>query len=483
MSARVDRRLPYPEFLGRDDADPGASPWTVHAVPMLPGFARTVPTDREMWIPVGDTEQERVVRAHELMHARVSPVETWGAWLERGFASEAALRAAEELRVNELCRRQGFDVRHALRDGSERYNGERIGFEQQWREGVLLAAAFAGTARATPFIAGVRKHNPEWAASFRELTKGLVARARSVRTSLLAATCSDPLAPSGFAYAEKWAVLLDLISQPTAVVRSSSTPVNGDAPLGTGNAPPPFDAAAIRRMVDRRGPGLRNPRLVPWVPLVVGRAVLDRHAPGRIGRDRSSSNRGRHPRRIDRALTDPQRRIFDMRTRGAGGVVLVDRSGSMRFEPHDIQAILDAAPGCTVAGYSAITKGDPDPNLWVVAEHGRVASRLPKTPGGNGCDGPALDWAIAQRQHPSAPIVWVCDGLVTGEGDLLSDALTLECIDKVRRHRIVIVPHVREAIAALKALQVGREPVRWTPPPFQALWTTIAGEELHLGSH
>lgn len=501
MAAVAARRDPYPDLLGRRDAPKGVtSPWAIHDVPMAPGFAKTSPVGREMFVPVGDTPQERVVRAHEMMHAKVSPAETWPEWLERGVASERALISAEEFRVNELCRRQGFDTKKSLLDGSEKFTGERIAQEGLWSEGVYMTAAFAGTARLRPFISGVRKHNPEWADAFRALDARLRALVKKITTSQLASTRSDGgLAPDGFGYTETWATLLDLLANPPTPDDDDGEGVDDErAGLGTdgpeadkvtasgkGKAKPrshptPFDADTIKRMTTPRRTGRGAGGVVPWVPLKVERASLDRLAPGGLGKKRRPADRGRHPRRIHRILTDPHKRIFDATKRGNGGVVLVDVSGSMTFTEADILRIVEAAPGAIVATYSATTKSDNRSNLWIVAEKGKMTSTIPHGNGGNGCDGPALEWAIKQRQRSSSPVVWVCDGVVTGEGDKLSDTLTLECIDKVLRNKVIMVPRVEEALAALDTLRKGGQPVRWVPDQFADTWKRITGKTLRF---
>lgn len=499
MAATI-RREPYPDLLGRRDAPEGAgTPWDIREVPMAPGQAKTAPVVRQMHVPVGDTPQERVVRAHEMMHAKVSPAATWPEWLERGIASEQGLISAEEFRVNELCRRQGFDTKTALLDGSEKFSGERIGEQGLWADGIYMTAAFAGTARLRPFISGVRKHNPEWADAFRALDARLRALAKKVMTHQLGSTGNaGGLAPDGFIYTEEWAVLLDLLANPpksedeegpgeeadkAGVGSDEEGKKSGRSKARSDRPDPEFTAEEIKRLTTPGRGGRRGSSgtgLVRWVPLRVARANLDRLSPGGLGKKRRPSDRGRHPRRIHRLLTDPQKRIFDSTKRGNGGVVLVDASGSMRFQDADILRIIEHAPGATVATYSANRASDMTTNLWVVAEKGKMASSVPTANGGNGCDGPALEWAVRQRQRSTTPVVWVCDGIVTGEQDQLGDNLTIECIKRVIQHRIYVVRDVASAVKALETLANGGQPERWVPPAFQATWQRVTGKTLRF---
>lgn len=104
-----------PELLVRMDEEHGR--WTVNNCPPERGIPCTNIVDREMLVPFDDDEVARCVRAHEVMHAKVSPGQHWPAWVKRGWASERALRVVEEARVNNLCRRAGIPVDKFLTDG------------------------------------------------------------------------------------------------------------------------------------------------------------------------------------------------------------------------------------------------------------------------------------------------------------------------------------------------------------------------------
>jgi hypothetical protein len=177
---------------------------------------------------------------------------------------------------------------------------------------------------------------------------------------------------------------------------------------------------------------------------------------GNLGRKRVATNIGRNPRRIGRMLTDPERRIFDRRAKGRGGVVLIDQSGSMRLETENLWEIIEEAPGCVIIGYSHRTGSEEIPNVWVMAERGKVVEKVPAGNGGNGVDGPAIRFAQAKRKQ-GEPFIWVCDGYVTdGKGDNNFANLTDECANLVIKHSIHQVNDVEGAIKALKQVKHGK---------------------------
>jgi hypothetical protein len=183
-----------------------------------------------------------------------------------------------------------------------------------------------------------------------------------------------------------------------------------------------------------------------------------------MGKKRVASNSGRHPRRLHRLMTDPHKRVFDRVIRGKGGVVVIDCSGSMRLDDKDVRTLTEASHGATVLAYTALgwrvdEGGMPtNPNAWILSERGRMAdlsNGLPFHGSANGVDLPALQWAVANRRHASAPIVWVCDGIVTGLYDESHPLLTKVCYEFVKRNRILLVPDVESAVDALRKLGQG----------------------------
>ena len=115
--------FPEPEILTREDTEHGR--WTVDACAAKRGVPHTIIPERVMKAPVDSSPMSRCIRALEMMHAKVSPAGEFQTWIDRGLASEDALKSVEEMRVNLLCQKAGFDMKNHLSDDGETYDGER----------------------------------------------------------------------------------------------------------------------------------------------------------------------------------------------------------------------------------------------------------------------------------------------------------------------------------------------------------------------
>lgn len=191
-----------------------------------------------------------------------------------------------------------------------------------------------------------------------------------------------------------------------------------------------------------------------WYPLYVSKPDLPLNHTGKLGRRDIASDEGVVIRDISRWITDPERKIFKRKTKSLGAVVVMDCSGSMSLRDTDLQQLMDNTSGATVLCYSTGSKVDEDnPNAWIVARKNRQVRRLPRFPGGNGCDAPALRYALTLRDSTKQPIVWVTDYGVTGLHDSSTQELIDECKGIVKRHGIIVMPDIHDAIQKLKQLQ------------------------------
>jgi hypothetical protein len=191
-----------------------------------------------------------------------------------------------------------------------------------------------------------------------------------------------------------------------------------------------------------------------WHPLYVSKPELPLNHTGKLGRRSIYTDSGASPKNISRWYTDPERRIFTRKTRALGAVVVMDCSGSMSLSENDLQQLMSNTAGATVLCYSTGNRADEDnPNAWIVARKNRQVRRLPDFPGGNGCDAPALRYALTLRENSKQPIVWVTDYGVTGKGDHQTQALIDECKALEKRNGIIVMPNIRQAILKLKQLQ------------------------------
>lgn len=136
------------------------------------------------------------------------------------------------------------------------------------------------------------------------------------------------------------------------------------------------------------------------------------------------------------------------------GTVLIDMSSSMSLDNATIEMLIDNLPHATIAGYRGSTRLG---KAWIVvlARNGRRVD-MADVPygGGNMCDGPALLWLSRQQR----PLVWVCDGYVTGTGDSYSTQLVEECAAIMRVAGIVQVARNDSGLGAYSCLQTTGAP-------------------------
>lgn len=481
-----------PELIGRRDTAHGN--WSVSECNPRRGEPMTNIVGREMKVPTHDTQLARVIRAHELMHAKVSPAESYPRWIERKIATDKAMTVVEELRVNLLCQKAGFDVKGNLTDGGETADGERVSATKDWHSAVHMAIATAGTASNKAFLNGVRRHNREWGTILTDISKRAVKEMeKAYKSGTLASTDVDKrtgLAPLGFTHTERIAEWVDRLAsvipeEPEESASETTTAGTGDgeeAPKrgrgrpkkenpagGHGNSRNGGEGSATGNPYKKITPdGYSGVNPPAWGELRIERCAMPKQTKGNIGKKRTASNVGRSPRRIHRLLTDPEKRIFDKVSRGAGGVVIIDGSGSMSFTHDQIRQIVENAPGATVAVYTENSLSEP--NMWIVADKGRMVSELPDKFGhGNGVDFPAIEWAVKNRQRSSSPIIWVTDGGVCPTHGGYSDQLAMQCIKYVMKNNIIILPYVSEAVEALGKMKNGVKATSQWPAQFR--WT------------
>ena len=131
-------------------------------------------------------------------------------------------------------------------------------------------------------------------------------------------------------------------------------------------------------------------------------------------------------------------KAWSVKLRRETGSILIDVSGSMHLKVSQIGRLLENAPLATVANYSS--DGHRTGELHILAQNGRYTSDPQHAGSGNGVDGPALDWLTRQP----APRVWICDGFVSGVGDVTHPTLAQECMTTCVRSNIMRVESVEE---------------------------------------
>lgn len=385
-------------------------------------------SDRILEVPLGAGEQARVVRAHELMHARVSP---HAHHLLRALdeVSPRALECAEELRVNTLLARVGFDL-SVLCDGSEKPGARRLASDGSWAEAVCFMLAVLGTGAEREYFSGIRLGDATWLAALRAVRKRVLAILDQSTGSLSSTCLNDDDLPSGYAGSTL------VIARVVTSVLSARVPTSAQ------------ELRTFRRSLEAGG---RRPPTGVFAPLVIDdalRRVHDvRRSDARRTRPATSGTVMRYPSRL---LTDEHRRAFSRRAFARGGIVVIDQSGSMDLDPERLHELVHSAPEALVIGYSHRpgNRGGA-PNCWILCDRKSVAASYPSGNVGNGVDGPVLWWALRQRRRGEI-VVWVTDGQVTDSHDHPDERLAGWCADFVRRHRIRLARDLTEATLVLR---------------------------------
>lgn len=467
MSKTIERkRAPQPEMIGRKDHAHGR--WTVGDSPAARGIPHTDLHNRKMVAPHGADDLDRAIRGHEMMHAKVSPTPgEMMAWIGREVATQGSLIAVEEARVNALCNKVGIPVATYLTDGTEKASGKKLAETDDLRAIVHGAVACAGTVGGKEFIKGVRSKNKGLAKVLTSIQKEVMRNINAVHQGALAQVAENGELSVGFSHVERIAEWVDrLIDEMEDEAKrredeqddSDSDDSDSDESAPTDKKPEPKKPDTKKPEPSdptkkRRGPSRTS--IPAWGKLRVEKIPMPDATRGNLGRKRVASDTGKNPRRMHRYFTD--RKVFDRTSKGMGGVVLIDASGSMSFSHEDIREIVEAAPGCTVAMYTELLRGDETPNLWVLAERGRIckADKMPGFRAGNVVDLPALKWAVSKRQRSTAPVIWVSDGGVTGEGDSGHEALNRQVLRYIAHQRVICAPNVKVAKEMLAKLRTG----------------------------
>jgi hypothetical protein len=400
---------------------------------VLEGFARRGEAScdfyrRELRVPLGSTALDRVVRAHELVHVRVSPHDVSPSEIYPELPVRV-LQCAEEFRVNEILRRLGFDI-HLLRDGSEKFGATQLAMNNNWEEAVYFFLAVLGTGGEKEFLSGLRPVQPDWVKALRTLKSKINSLIVDESLPYLGATLrGDYGLPAGY------------VNVSVEVSRIAMTAASARVPI---------DPAGLRLFRRSLEVGARRPATGRFAELRFDETLEYQVIVGRrLRKVRRGSPNGTSLRYPSRLLTDPQRRAFARRQRVAGGVVVVDQSGSMAIDEGVLSRMLRDVPGVLVVGYSH-RPGDREgvANAWILADRGRRCVNTIPGNVGNGVDGPILRWALRQRRQ-SERILWVTDGQVTDSNDHPDERLTQECASLVQRGSIELVATVEAATKSL----------------------------------
>ena len=435
----------YPEWLSR--GDDSAHKWSVRGG--QPHMALTDVGNHTMVAPGGDDPVYRGVRMQQLIMAKVAPKEYL---YDQYLNKPEALQAAQKMIINRLLRDMGEDLGF-LHTGAEYKRGQLYARNGQWNSIITELVPIHGTSAGDELLAGIREVNPEWASVADRIARDLHSELDDYNSEALTNTQERSFAGKEKNYEHPWnwtyvTDLADRIEGRMESERLMEVPVTGK---GDDERPP------------SRGGGR-------WATMSLKEDLpLEGRAKGVHSRKPRASDIGRVPRNISRLLFDPQKRIFGQRRRDLGGVVLIDQSGSMQLSNDDLWAIINVAPGATIIGYSHMPGYTP-PNVWVLAEKGRVVKEndMPHGGRGNCVDGPALMFAASKRRNSSDPFIWICDGVVTDLNDQCRDNLTQEAIAMAHTFGVHMCEDMDTAMKALAAVAKGRRLGVYLTGPMQS---------------
>lgn len=467
----MTERIVAPEWVigGRSDRelmDNLQGGWGISPAPLLRGASFTDFGQSHMAIPMGDTDAEKAVRLHELIHARVSPSNLPNSLCDQLGVSLNAVRIAEEVRVNLIGRGIGRrspdigDTRFAA-DGSELSICKEIVKRGSWNDAVSMFFTTYHTDAHKTVVRALGK-NQDWKNAFRVITKTLRKTInwdfdKTGMTYWVSHT--DPHMFRWVADGKSGRVEEELI--PAGFVRFTiPTATMIDDILAT----PPDQFASSKKKSARDYGEEKNYSSgygKNWAELRFGITSLTESTSRFMGRRKRPAMTGKYPSRPDRLLTDPERRIFREFVRGGNAVIIFDCSGSMGVTHETVRNAVEKFAGATIAVYSH--NPNSVANAWVVARNGRMISEsdfheLPLS-SGNGVDGPILRWALKQRRTSKDFVLWVSDGYATGENDECDDGYIRECAALSQQHNIVGVDTCTAALDLLADMKrTGKTP-------------------------
>ena len=350
-----------------------------------------------MAIPTEDDPVAAWVRLHEMAHARWTPVNA-----HKTAAAEAltpmSLNACEDARIHRKLRDADFPIGKALRAEDEQRIAEHFaagGMEALDAARFLMAAIGTGD---EPFVRD-QVRSIEGGRAIEEVVRDVWR------------TCFGKRRPAFPKTIEAAKALDDWFGEPP------DTEVLADL------------EKVLHRLPDRPDTGRRAPGEAVWGTMKIEKVPLPLRLPSRIrNRTRRCIPEGAVPRNWHRLPIDGA--VFTKKTkRLAGGVVLIDQSGSMHFTPDDVLTILLAAPAAVVATYAGHSASGV---LRILAAGGKRCKDedVHLTMDNNTVDGPALEWIGGLP----GPRFWVSDGLATSPGgDAIRSAVRIAMKHSIRR--------------------------------------------------
>jgi len=426
-----------------------------------------------MAVPLrGDSYAQRV-QLQQLVRARVSPLnKEFYDVVAKNYSSNGissnVLRVAETARVNAITEQfakvRGIDNEP---DGSEKTRGKRLATAnspQAWDAAVEYTILNAGTKGFDSFAAGIRSVNPDWSKTLRNLNKRVAGMLNRPAAQLGDTRPIDfgegNMGPNGFRNSLNIAnEVVRYLSDGYEAPEDIKDIKRGEEDELAKNYGKPDDETLQRGQYDPQASDLDTDDVPDhfefphdengYGPLRIDDSLpLSVEVDGYMRRKKRAAQIGRSIGNPSRMLTDPSRRVFRRKVKVRGGVVIVDISGSMSLTEQDLNDIIDVCPASIILAYSDV--GDDEPNAWILANRGwRVKEIGNIGGGGNGVDGTALTWGIRHRKF-GEEMVWISDGQVHSNTGGQSAVTVGMCAKLIKKHRIIMIPSVAEAVAMFK---------------------------------
>ena len=429
-------------------------------------------------VPLRGDDWSRRTQLRELIRARVGlqteeVAKVVAESYKHNGVTRALLNLAEEARINAVtepfAKIKGLELDST---GAEKKSGIRMataGSPNDWEDAVEFTVRnYANKSAFDSFAAGVRSVNPDWSDMLRKLAGRLTSifdgTPGDLGSTMPYHYSSDVVGPRGYnntlVAASEIANYANGRRSPSSVAQQRQEEEDkileeyGQAEQNDNRLDPDQTPLEDDLPDDYEFPHDEDG---DFAELVIDDTLpLSVQVEGFMNRKRKPALVGRKLGNVSRWYTDPERRIFTNKVRVKGGMVIVDISGSMSLSQQDIEAIVEAAPAATILAYSQNHYSTV--NAWLLAKRGWRVREIPNIGGaGNGVDGPALVWGIKNR-HPNEPIVWVSDGEVTSNGGGQNDRIILQCAQLVKKHKIIMIPSVEEAVKMFKAGKLINKP-------------------------
>ncbi len=458
--------------------------------------------DGELAIPEGDSNFDKRVRFHELLHVAHSPVEPPRPVAREGnlpVIGTRALLIAEEFRINSILRhRLGYDMLEdwEFEKGVLQSQLDAIKFQ---KDPTAIFAAIDMMIVLLPLIPPVDQFAPSgplqimdsqnwlfrhidsvvkdtedpiqkmWLKSFKTILQNALYEVTNVFERPLLTLQRSNIVPSWDKvikladYLDRFHRTEEAMMKAVAKAANMAGEDHGDLePLvnkhynkGTkeldkllelasrGNA---GDIPKTGTQPSKNVEGVEVNEAVKWGKMSVEKPKLTEKLKGkfRTKSKKRSSDQGVAPIYVHRFLTDGK--VFGIKRMEPAVSILLDMSGSMGYSENEIREMVELLPGAIVAGYAG---GNDSGTLKIIAEDGKWTKDIWLKEGGNTVDLPALEWLAEQEE----PRIWVSDGqVVPSRGDMLDAAE--ECRIFCLQNKINLVPNAPAALEVLKGERV-----------------------------